>query len=68
MAAPLPQSRAAASAKLRRAICAAGLTQEEAARLIGRDGRQVRRWLRSPPPVLALLVELEAVMAERKAA
>jgi hypothetical protein len=60
MGAPVPQSRAGAS-YLRRRLCAAGLTQEQAARLIGRDGRQVRRWLASPPPVLQLLAALEAM-------
>jgi hypothetical protein len=60
MDAPSGQSRAAASA-LRRAICDAGLTQEQAGRLVGVDGRQVRRWLANPPPALALLLELEAV-------
>jgi hypothetical protein len=48
---------------LRSRLCAAGLTQEEAARLIGRDGRQLRRWLASPPPVLRLLVELDTLAA-----
>jgi hypothetical protein len=66
MDAPSLQTRAAASA-LRRAICDAGLTQEQAGRLVGVDGRQVRRWLANPPPVLALLLELEA-MTGRKAA
>lgn len=61
------QSRALASARLRRAICAAGLTQDEAGALVGVDGRQVRRWLASPPDVLRLLDELEA-RAERKQA
>jgi len=38
-------ARTVASARLRRAICAAGLTQHEAGALIGKDARQVRRWL-----------------------
>ena len=54
------QSRAPASAYLRRKLCAAGLTQDAAGALIGREGRQIRRWLTKPPPVLLLLVELEA--------
>lgn len=61
------QARAGAS-YLRQRLCAAGLTQDEAARLVGRDGRQVRRWLRNPPPVLVLLAELEALGEGRKAA
>jgi hypothetical protein len=37
-----------------------GLTQEQAAALIGRDSRQIRKWLRKAPPVLELLAALRA--------
>jgi hypothetical protein len=67
MGSAVPQTRAAASACLRRAICAAGLTQEQAGRLIGVEGRQVRRWLAKAPDVLVLLVELER-LGQRRAA
>lgn len=58
------EARAAAS-YLRRRLCAAELTQEQAARLVGREGRQVRRWLAHPPPVLVLLAKLENHPAAR---
>lgn len=62
------EARTTASARLKSALCAAGLTQDEAGRLVGVDGRQVRRWLAKPPPVLQMLVELEAVVERKRAA
>jgi hypothetical protein len=54
-------TRTRASARLRRALCDARLTQEQAGRLVGKDARQVRRWLTGGVPLgaLELLVALE---------
>ena len=59
-----------AAAFLRRRLCECGVTQEQAAALIGKDSRQVRRWLsgRVSLGALELLVELERLGAERKRA
>jgi len=55
-----PRPRTPGAERLRRALCASGLTQEEAGKLVGVSGRQVRKWLTSSPvgPV-DLLVALE---------
>jgi len=39
------RARTLATARLRREICASGLTQAEFGALVGVDARQVRRWL-----------------------
>jgi hypothetical protein len=63
------QARALASARLRRAICAAGLSQQAAGELVGVDARQVRRWLEATderrPDRLALLCAVEALPVVR---
>lgn len=51
---PRPQARARASALLRRVLCSAGLTQQEAGARVGKDARQVRRWLSGDVPLGAL--------------
>lgn len=53
--------RTQATARLRRALCASGLTQHEAGALVGKDARQIRRWLsgRVSLGALELLVVLE---------
>lgn len=58
----LATARDGAAARLRRAICAAGLSQHEAGALAGVDARQVRRWLSREVSLgpLELLVALEA--------
>lgn len=58
MATVRTEARAAAS-YLRERLRACGLTQEQAGKLIGKDGRQIRRWLKNPPPVVELLMLLE---------
>ncbi len=60
-------TRTPGSARLRRAICAAGLTQDQAGALVGRDGRQVRRWLKGSTE-LDLLCALEEIAARKVAA
>jgi transcriptional regulator with XRE-family HTH domain len=63
------RTRTLATARLRKVICSLGLTQEEAGRLVGVDGRQVRRWLSGDVSLgaLELLIELEAI-SNREAA
>lgn len=57
---PLP-ARTLATARLRRALCASGLSQHAAGELLGVDARQVRRWLSREVSLgpLELLVALE---------
>ncbi len=63
-------ARTHASSWVRGARRAAGLTQEQAAELLGVDARQVRRWEsgESPMGALELVVLLEGLMGERRAA
>jgi hypothetical protein len=59
---PGPTARTLATARLRRAIVAADLTQERAGGLLKRDARQVRRWLSGRVSLgpLELLCAIEA--------
>lgn len=61
-----PEPRTLATARLRRAICATGLSQERAGQLVGKDGRQVRRWLSGSVALgaLELLLALEKIQAD----
>lgn len=67
---PRPLARTHASSWVRSARRAAGLTQEQAAELLGVDARQVRRWEsgESPMGALELVVLLEQRVGERMAA
>ena len=53
------QSRTPGAVLLLRELRSSGLTQEQAARLIGRDSRQLRKWLKKAPPVLELIAALQ---------
>lgn len=65
-----PLTRTPASATLARAIRGAGLTQEQAGKLVGVEDRQVRRWLKGAARAdrLDLLCAIEALTESKKAA
>jgi transcriptional regulator with XRE-family HTH domain len=67
---PARTSTSCAARRLVSALHASGLSQIEAAELVGVDPRQVRRWLHGEVPMgaLELLVELDAVAAAGRAA
>lgn len=65
-----PARRTPGADRLREAFRESGLSQEEAAVLVGRSGRQLRKWLTgdSPVVVLDLLVLLEERAASKRRA
>jgi hypothetical protein len=58
---PLLRDARALGTAIRRAICAAGLTQAEAGALVGVDSRRIRRWIAGGVSLQAveLLLRLE---------
>lgn len=66
----LRSGRTPGADRLRRALCDSGLTQEDAAALVGTTGRQLRKWMSGASPVVALdlLVLLEERASKRRAA
>jgi hypothetical protein len=63
-----PTARTRASSRIQKLICEAGLTQDEAGKLRGKDARQVRRWLSGKVSLgaLELVIELEDLIEAKK--